>query len=165
MSQAELQKAHDLIEQGKFEQARQLLQTLDDPTARLWLAQLNASRRPRKQQLDIPLPLLVGVALVIGVGALIVIILLTPTLLTRMRNQSAPTATLSIQDQISSAVANFCAQEYRVHHSDDPSQACGNWTLMVLQSHPNAAIDCMGQSSDSTAYGQCLLNAGVPPPP
>ena len=38
MSQQQLREAHELIEQGRINQARQLLQTLDDPTAKQWLA-------------------------------------------------------------------------------------------------------------------------------
>ena len=148
MSQPELHKAHDLIEQGKFEQARQLLQTLDDPTARLWLAQLNASRRPRKQQLDIPLPLLVSIAIVIGIGALIVIILLTPTLLRQIGNRAASTATPNLADQ---ELWNNLDQYCMVMFSGGQEEPCLSWADTVSSEYHDAAAACIAQFSTEVA--------------
>src|SRR5437764_1368672 len=89
MVQEQLNEAHELIEQGRIAEARQLLETLDDPTARLWLSHLTAAKRVRRQSLSrsIPLPVLIAIAVMIGIGALLVILLLTPTLIQRMQDR------------------------------------------------------------------------------
>ena len=157
MSQQQLREAHDLIEQGRITEARQLLQTIDDPTAKQWLAQLNA-RRSRKQTLSVPLPLLVAVALVIGVGALLVILLLTPTLLSRMQNPPPPTSILTADQQLAITLTNFCAQAV------SNTANCGSWIQTVLLDHHNAAVICAIPSSDAAALRNCLVNNGVPLP-
>ncbi len=158
MSQPKLREAHDLIEQGRIAEARQLLQTLDDPTARQWLAQLNAAKRPRKQTLSIPLPLLVALALVIGVGALIVILLLTPTLLSRLQNPPTPTNVLTADQQMAITLTNYCTQA--VSNSAD----CANWVRGAMADHHESAAMCAITSHDSDGLRDCLTNNGVPLP-
>jgi hypothetical protein len=158
MSQPKLREAHDLIEQGRIAEARQLLQTLDDPTAKQWLAQLNAAKRSRKQTLSLPLPLLVALALVIGVGALIVILLLTPTLLSRIQNPPPPTSILTADQQIAITLTNFCAQAV------SNTSNCGKWIQTVLLDHHNAAVICAVPSGDTASLRSCLVNNGVPLP-
>jgi len=151
MSQQQLREAHELIEQGRINQARQLLQTLDDPTAKQWLAQLNAAKRPRKQAMSVPLPLLIALALLIGIGALIVIILLTPTLVKRIQTNAAPTA----NPQLVTELTYFCTQAKGAN--------CDSWVQTVMTQYQSAAVLCFGPSSDRLARAGCLANAGVPP--
>ncbi|MBI1259531.1 MAG: hypothetical protein GC204_18850 [Chloroflexi bacterium] len=158
MSQEQLREAHDLIEQGRIAEARQLLQTLDDPTAKQWLAQLNAAKRARKQRLSIPLPLLVALALLIGVGALIVMLLLTPTLLARLQNPPTPTSAFTADQQIAITLTNYCTQ------SVSNAANCGSWVQMVMVEHHEAVVICAIPSSDTTALRSCLINNNVPLP-
>jgi hypothetical protein len=151
MSQQQLHEAHALIEQGRIAEARALLQTLDDPTARQWLAQLNAAKRSRKQSMSIPLPMLIGLAVLIGVGALIVIILLTPTLINRIQSKSAPTP----DPQLVTELTYFCTQAKGTN--------CPTWVQTVMTQYQSAAEVCFAPSSDRLALASCLANADIPP--
>ena len=158
MSQQQLREAHELIEQGRIAEARQLLQTLDDPTARQWLAQLNAAKRPRKQSLNLPLPLLIALALVIGIGALIVILLLTPTLLSRMQNPPTPTGALTADQQMAVTLTNYCRQAV------SNAANCGSWVQTIMSAHHDAAAMCAITSNGADILRDCLANNGVPLP-
>ena len=158
MSQEQLREAHDLIEQGRIAEARQLLETLDDPTAKQWLAQLNAAKRPRKQTLSIPLPLLVALALLIGVSALLVMLLLTPTLLTRLQNPPTPTNVFTADQQIAITLTNYCTQ------SVSNAAKCGSWVQTVMVEQHQAIVICAIPSSDVAALRSCLVNNNVPLP-
>jgi len=151
MSQEQLREAHELIEQGRIAEARQLLQTLDDPTARQWLAQLNAAKRSRKQTMSIPLPWLIGLAVLIGIGALIAIILLTPTLVNRIQSRSAPTP----DPQLVTELTYFCTQARGTN--------CPAWVQTVMTQYQPAAEVCFAPSSDRLLLASCLANAGIPP--
>lgn len=166
MSQEDLRRAHVLIEQGRTAEARQILETLDDPTARQWLAQLRAVRRPRKGGIDVPLPLLVAVGVVIGVALLIVILLLTPTLLTRMQDRTEDTARQAAVDEtLYASLAQYC-YALTGYGGEEP---CMSWTELVLQEHHAAAVTCITPTSANSpeALAQahdCLSANGVPEP-
>jgi hypothetical protein len=166
MFDTQLRQAHDLIERGRTAEARRLLQTLDDPTARLWLAQLDARKRPAKRRNPIPLPLLIAVAVVLGVGALIVILLLTPTLLSRLQNGSveAQASTAAAEETLNADLNHFCTMRTGIN-----SDSCLDWMDAVLRAYHPAAVSCLSASGVETqeqraAFGQCLASAGVPPP-
>lgn len=166
MSQDQLRRAHHLIEQGRTADARQLLQTLDDPTARLWLAQLSAERRPRKRTIALPLPLLVGVGVVIGVIVLILMLLLTPTLLTQMQNRAEDTAAQAVEDEaLYATVIHYCTMATG-YGSEEP---CMSWTEQVIEQQHAAAVTCIGAAALDTPEalaqaGECLAANGVPAP-
>jgi hypothetical protein len=169
MHDTELRAAHDLIERGRTAEARRLLETLDDPTARQWLAQLNARKRPsrRATPLPLPLPLLVGIAVVIGIAMIIVILLLTPTLLSRMESQSAQAQAnaAATEESLKASLAHFCTMTIGYGGSD----ACTDWTDVVARDYHAAAQRCLAASgvetqAQRTQFGQCLADASVPPP-
>jgi hypothetical protein len=167
MHDTELRAAHDLIERGRTAEARRLLETLDDPTARQWLAQLNARKRPSRRANPLPLPLLVGIAVVIGIAMIIVILLLTPTLLSRMENQSAQSQVnaAATEESLKASLAHFCTMTVGYGGSD----ACMDWTDAVARDYHAAAQRCLAASgvetqAQRTQFGQCLADAGVPPP-
>ena len=165
MSQDQLRQANSLIEQGRIAEARQILETLDDPTARLWLAQLSAARRPRKNGIGIPLPVLVALGLVIGVIVLIVMLVLTPALLTRMQDRTEDVATLAGDDALYVALAQYCM----VTTGYGGEEPCMSWTELVLEQHHAAAVACVTASVVDTPearaqVGKCLTANGVPEP-
>jgi len=162
MAEGQLQTAHDLIEQGRIAEARRLLETIDDPIARQWLAQLNASKRTQKLTYTIPLPLpwLIGIAVVIGLIALVVMILLTPRLIASLQHNGANAAnnapTLSSDDTaLIAELRQFCTTD---------SADCTNWATKVVTDYHDQAAACLKQSSDVKAFSVCLADAGVPPP-
>lgn len=168
MHDTELRAAHDLIERGRTAEARRLLETLgDDPTARQWLAQLNARKRPSRRANPLPLPLLVGVAVVIGIAMIIVIVLLTPTLLSRMENQSADAqaTAAATEESLKAGLTHFCTMTVGYGGSD----ACLDWSDTVARDFHAAAQRCLAASGvetpeQRTQFGQCLADAGAPPP-
>ncbi len=162
MAQDRLRAAHNLIEQGRIAEARQLLQNVDDPTARLWLAQLSATRRPRRQGIGLPLPLLVALGIVIGVAMLIVILLLTPTLLSRMQARTADTAA---ENALQTALARYCATLVG-SGADEP---CASWVDQVAAQHHAEAVACIEPFGVDTPEARaqvsdCFAGKGVPPP-
>jgi hypothetical protein len=166
MVESQLRQAHNLIERGRIEEARKLLETLDDPTARQWLALLNARKRPPKRRNPLPLPLLVALGVVIGIGVIIVIVLLTPTLLARLQSQSgeAQTSTAAANDSLYAGLHQFCTLATGI--SND---SCLDWTDAVLRDHRAGAQSCLTASGvdtqeQRTQLAKCLANAGVPPP-
>ncbi len=167
MAQEQLREAHELIEQGRIAEARQLLATIDDPTARLWLTQITAPKRARRQSISraIPLPLLIAVAVVIGVGALLVILLLTPTLIQRIQKQNNQQPALSSDVQLQAQLADFCAAAIGAANTSQ----CATWTQSVLALYRDAAITCLNNYAGSTSdmrvkQATCLTNGGVPLP-
>ncbi len=163
MVQDQLRTAHALIEQGRIDEARRLLRTLDDPTARLWLSQLNANRRTRRQTVSVPLPLLIALAVVIGVVALGIILLLTPTLLDRIQNQAQDRAALNADEQLQAQLILYCTPA-----SGSRAEACSNWADGVVAEHRDAALSCLAQygvetPEDRAVLADCLATNGVPP--
>ena len=68
MSEQQLQKARQLIQEKRYTEARQLLKTIDHPKAREWLAKLPPDK---SRSSGVPVPLfIVGllIALLIGAG-------------------------------------------------------------------------------------------------
>ncbi|MCC6804944.1 MAG: hypothetical protein IT319_18830 [Anaerolineae bacterium] len=166
MSQEELRRAHALIERGRTAEARQILETLDDPTARQWLAQLNAARRPRKGGFGVPLPVLVAVGVVIGIAVLIVILLLTPTLLSRMQNRTEDTATQGAVDEaLYASILQYCM----VTTGYGGEEPCMSWTELVLDQYREAAATCISPASTNSPEAReqandCLSANGIPEP-
>ena len=168
MVQDQLRAAHALIEQGRINDARRLLRTLDDPTARLWLSQLNANRRTRKAKLSIPLPFLIALAVVIGVVVLGIMLLLTPTLIERIQDQAQDKANVpnafSASQQMQAELVQYCAPTYGYG-----AEACLNWADKVIAQHSSEAHACLTRygvktPEDRANLGSCLTTNGVPPP-
>ncbi len=168
MVQDQLRAAHALIEQGRIDDARHLLRTLDDPTAQLWLSQLNANRRTRKATLSIPLPFLIALAVVIGVIVLGIMLLLTPTLIDRIQNQAQDNAdsrtVLGADEQLQAQLIQYCTPEYGYG-----AEACLNWADDVVAQHRGEVLACLAQygiktPEDRANLGDCLTTNGVPPP-
>ncbi len=160
----QLRTAHALIEQGRIDDARRLLRALDDPTATLWLSQLNANRRTRKPALSIPLPFLIALAVVIGVVALGIMLLLTPTLLNQIQNQAQERAALSTDEQLQAQLIHYCTPDYGTG-----AEACANWANDVVAQHRSEVLACLAQYSvetpeDRARLAACLTTNGVPPP-
>jgi len=164
MYEQELREAHTLIEQGRITEARKLLQTLDDPTARQWLVQLTATKHDFKRRSAIPLPLLIAIATVIFVGALIVMLLLTPTLLNRLRNP--PTNTPALQEE---QLYNNLIQLCQAALSSSDQEPCTTWANAVFTNYHPAALACVAEygvdtPENRTKTSQCLDTNSVPPP-
>jgi hypothetical protein len=167
MAQEQLREAHELIEQGRLAEARQLLETLDDPTARLWLTQITAARRVRRQSLSraVPLPLLIAIAVFIGIGALIVILLLTPTLIQRIQERNQQQSPITLDVQLQAQLIDFCTAALGAANSDK----CHLWTQTIMGSYHAAAATCLSSFGGTTPdlrvkFATCLTNAGVPLP-
>lgn len=166
MAQDQLRHAHTLIEQGRITDARQILVTLDDPTARLWLAQLSAAKRPRKGGIGLSLPVLVAVGVLIGVAVLILMLLLTPALLTRMQNRTEDVATqAAVDDVLYGNLAQYC-MVLTGYGGEEP---CMSWTELVLEQHRPAAVTCVASFSVNTPealaqVSNCLTDNDVPAP-
>ena len=161
MAQEQLRLAHNLIERGRIAEARQLLQNVDDPTARLWLAQLSATRRVRRQGIRLSLPLLVALGIVIGVAMLIVILLLTPTLLSRMQEQTADSAA---ENALQTALSQYCATLV----GSSAGEPCASWVDQVSAQHHAEAVACVAPGIDTpearAQVSDCFAGKGVPPP-
>ena len=66
MSEQQLQKARQLIQEKRYPEARQFLKTIDHPKAREWLAKLP----PDKSRSGVPVPLfIVGLLIALFIGA------------------------------------------------------------------------------------------------
>jgi hypothetical protein len=167
MYQQQLQQAHDLIEQGRMAEARRLLLTLDDPTARQWLAQIDPNKvsYKRRSSLPLPLPLLIGLAALIGVVALLVIVLLTPTLLARVQAPGVQQQLAATDESLYASLHHLCTMTTGYGGGD----ACMDWTDLVLRDHHAVAADCLSgaevETEDGrTRVGVCLAQNGVPEP-
>jgi hypothetical protein len=167
MVQQQLQQAHDLIEQGRLAEARRLLLTLDDPTARQWLAQIDPNKvsYKRRSSLPLPLPLLIGLAAVVGVVALLVIVLLTPTLLARVQAPAARQQQAAADEALYLSLHHLCTM-VTGYGGDD---ACMDWTDLVLRDHHAVAAACLGAAEvetdeDRARVASCLQQNGVPEP-
>ncbi|MFN8563174.1 MAG: hypothetical protein U0703_16540 [Anaerolineae bacterium] len=166
MSQDQLRAAHHLIEQGRIADARQILETLDDPTARQWLAQLSAARRPRRGGIGLPLPVLVALGVVIGIGVLVVMLLLTPALLTRMQDRGEGVATQAAGDEaLYAALVHYCTMTTGFG-GEEP---CLSWTEQVIAEHHAEAVACITALGVDTPealaqVNDCLTTNGIPAP-
>lgn len=166
MSQEELRRAHALIERGRTAEARHILETLDDPTARQWLAQLNAARRPHKGGIGVPLPVLVAVGVVIGVVVLILMLLLTPALLSRMQNRTEDTATqAAVDEMLYGSILQYCM----VTTGYGGEEPCMSWAELVVDQYHEAAVACVSPASTNSPEAReqandCLSANGVPKP-
>lgn len=67
MSEQQLQKARQLIQEKRYAEARQLLKTIDHPKAREWLTKLPADK-PRSGGVSVPL-FITGMLIMLLVGA------------------------------------------------------------------------------------------------
>jgi hypothetical protein len=73
MSKSDLARAHDLIARKHYDEARVLLQSIDDPAAKYWLLKLNAKAPPPKPQRSYRPLMLTGLFVLVGiVGVLLV---------------------------------------------------------------------------------------------
>lgn len=172
MAQNQLRTAHALIEHGRIDEARRLLQTLDDPTARLWLNQLDANKRIRKADRRLSrrlsMPLLVALAVVIGIITLVIMLLLTPTLINQIQSQSQdhPNAQslLAADEQLRVQLIQYCTPKYGTG-----AAACLNWADEVVAQHRGEALACLAQYAVQTPeeraqVADCLTTNGVPLP-
>lgn len=74
MSKAKMQAAKELIEAKQYDEARSILKTIDHPTARFWLAKLDAlSPVKKKAQRRNRLPLLIFAILLLIVATVFTI--------------------------------------------------------------------------------------------
>ncbi|MEP7294471.1 MAG: hypothetical protein ABI835_21960 [Chloroflexota bacterium] len=72
-TQVQLGEARQLIESKQYTDARKVLKKINDPTAKLWLKQLDAKFPPPKKHVARNLLVVVILAIVLGFGAIIVI--------------------------------------------------------------------------------------------
>ncbi len=166
MAQDQLRTAHALIERGRIDEARQLLQTLDDPTARLWLSQLNANKRVRKaDRRRLSLPLLIALAVVIGIVALVIMLLLTPTLINRIQTQSqdqtSAQSQLAAEEQLRTQLVQYCTPTYGTG-----AAVCLTWANEVIAQQRSAALACLAQydvrtPEDRASLTNCFTANGV----
>ena len=172
MSQAKLRQARSLIQKKQYDEARAILETLDDPQARKWLAQIDkqqpgssGSRTSRRQGGG-------GCARIIGYGlTLIVSALLTLALIGAMVIVTAPSraeqnvmrateAVLAVTATVQAAlptttstptsvpVTGVVSAAQSVNVRSEPSQASAAVAALV----PGTRVDLLSRSDDGHWY-------------
>jgi hypothetical protein len=97
---------------------------------------------------------------------LIAMLLLTPTVLTRMQDRTTDVATqAAADDTLYSSLSQYC-YVLTGHGGEEP---CMSWTEQVIAEHHEAAVACVTPTSANTPETlaqahDCLAAGGVPEP-
>lgn len=170
--QQQFQRAHQLITNRQYDEARKLLQQIDDPKAKEWLAQLED-----KQKVSTPSTLVSSKMLLFGVGAAVLIMglvlafLYAPTLIEAMQpntvEQYLDDTVVSDEEILYANVASYC---YKI--TGYGGELCLDWTDMVMADHRATAETCLNpyreveilSDEDYLDIGDCFATASVPDP-
>lgn len=166
-------EAHQLMTAQRYDEARKLLQQIDHPKAKEWLAQLED-----KQKVSTPSTLVSSKMLLFGVGATMLILglvlafLYAPTLIEAMQpntvEQYLDDTVVSEEEILYANVASYCYQITGYGGSD----LCLDWTDEVMADHRATAETCLNpyreveilSDDDYLDIGDCFAGASVPDP-
>lgn len=181
MSKERLRAAKNLIKQGRYDHACDILRELDDPTAQAWLEKLETMKpRRRRNQNSFHIsdyrPLFPYIGLVLAIAMITGLMYGVTNLINEEANAVNDTKERIMRlegwDEVYYAMVNYCLP--RVSYGAD---TCPDWVDSILGNpfEPNEeafntvknCVSLFGLDSVEAdlILTNCLNDAGIPPPP
>lgn len=168
----QFQKANDLINAQKYDEARKLLRQINHPKAEEWLIQLeDKNKQSTPSTLFSPMMLGLGVGATILILGLVLAFMYVPTLIETLQPNTAEQymddTVVSDEEILYSHIASYC-----YHITGYGGELCLDWTDMMMAEYRDTAETCLASYMDAALFedddyvtiGACFAAASVPDP-